>query len=336
MSDTVTILRSPGRYATKQFTMGADGKIVSRGYDEAKHFRVFERTVSSLATLGALLDRVSIDPFSTIIRARPIEGIDREHSRRLLHADRTTGDPATFQECARRWLLLDIDGIKEAPPCKGDDGAGIARWLLGHLPEEFATASHWWAFTSSAGIKPGVRMRLAFWLERAVDQWELDAWFAGTPVDCVVFRPVQVIYLATPIFRGMSDPVERRSGVCLDGDLVVGVPTIVRPDPVEAPRWLASNTWRAVADGERSPAGDLDRALKALVSTPAAGANVFGGVGRHHALFTATLSVCGHIRRGWLEKAQVRAAFATAAAHIDGREEIERHIENAFRQGGVS
>lgn len=335
MTDTVTILRSPGRYATKQFSLGADGKIVSKGYDEAKHFRVFERTVSSLVTLGQLLDRISMDPFSTVIRARPVEGIDRQYARRLLHADRETGDPATFEACARQWLLIDVDKIEQEPPCDATNGPALAQWIIGLLPPEFAGAAHWWALTSSAGIKPGVRMRLAFWLERAVEQWELDAWFLDSPVDRSVFRPVQVIYLAAPIFRGMCDPISRRSGVVTDGLPIVEVPTIVLPQTVPPPAWLPQRSWVQVAEGKRTPESDLAGALQAFANTTEAGTNAFGGVGRHHALFTAALSVCHHIKRGRLTKARVKAEFLQVAAGLDRQVEIERHIDNAFRQGGV-
>lgn len=338
MTDTVTILRSPGRYATKQFTMGADGKIVSRGYDEAKHFRVYERTVSSLATLGQLLDRISIDPFSTVIRGKPLAGIDRKFARRLLHEhvdDDGVVSAPTFEACARQWLLLDVDKIEQEPPCDPSNGPALARWIIGLLPPEFAGAAHWWAFTSSAGIKPGVRMRLAFWLERAAEQWELDGWFMDSPVDRSVFRPVQVVYLAAPIFRGMCDPVTRRSGIVADGAPAVEVPTIVVPQPEAAPVWLGQRSWVQVAEGKRTPESDLAAALRAVVSTPEAGNNAWGGVGRHHALFCATLSVCHHIERGRLSKARVKAELVAAAAGLDRQRELERHVDNAMRRGGV-
>lgn len=339
MTDTVTILRTHGRYATKQVTRRKDGSLDVRGYDEAKHFRVYEREVDGLEELAALLDRVSADPWSTIIRAKPREGVDRRHARRLLHdAVDEHGEitPATFEPSARRWLLLDVDKVEGDPPCDPRDGPGVAAWVAGQMPEEMQGASYWWAFTSSAGIKPGVRMRLAYWLSRAVDQWELDLWLNGHPVDHSVFRPVQVIYLARPIFRGLADPIATRSGVQPHGAPTVEVPVIVKPEPEGAAAWERLGRWRHTVSESRSPDHDLEEALGTFCSTPEAGANAWGGHGRHHALYVAVLSLCAHIRRGFLPVDLVRREFMAAAGSLDRREEVARHIENALRRGRVA
>ena len=86
--------------------------------------------------------------------------------------------------------------------------------VLGLLPEPFAEASCWWQATGSAGIKPGIRCRLWFWLSRPVSDGEAKGWLAGCPVDRSLFTPVALHYTAPPILApGTPDPVVRRSGV---------------------------------------------------------------------------------------------------------------------------
>ena len=69
------------------------------------------------------------------------------------------------------------------------------------LPEEFWTADCIVQATAGHGIKPGMRLRLWFWLSRPLGRGELDRWFANSPVDRSVFRTVQAIYTAAPVFE---------------------------------------------------------------------------------------------------------------------------------------
>jgi len=80
----------------------------------------------------------------------------------------------------------------------------VVEAAIATLPREFAGRSCWWQMTSSAGIKPGVRLRLWFWLARAVSDAEAKRWLADAPVDLALYSPVQAHYTAPPIF----DPPE--------------------------------------------------------------------------------------------------------------------------------
>src|SRR5690606_66913 len=129
------------------------------------------------------------------------------------------GDKATLESVARSWLLLDFDTV---PLPEGADWIadpeGIVRYAVSYLPAEFSDVTCWWSFTSSMGLKSGLRMRLAFWLDRALTGRELKSWLRDTPVDKAVFGDAQLIYVAAPIFEYPEDDPFRnglRSGLLI-------------------------------------------------------------------------------------------------------------------------
>ena len=143
--------------------------------------------------------------------------------RRLLKRDAATGDPATIEDAAHSWILLDIDKL----PIEGDLFAPVAEperaaaYIRARLPSEFDKAQCLWRLTSSAGVKkdPMISMRLGFWLDRALTGAETKTWLTGTIADCAIYTPNQVIYAAAPVFmKGRTDPVGRRSGI-LEGEI---------------------------------------------------------------------------------------------------------------------
>ena len=87
--------------------------------------------------------------------------------------------------------------------------------------------------TSGHGIKPGIRLRLWHWLDRPTSGAELKYWLRDTPVDPAPFRPAQLIYTATPLFRrGARDPLPQRLAM-RRGSSCVAVPSaaMLRPPP---------------------------------------------------------------------------------------------------------
>jgi hypothetical protein len=67
-------------------------------------------------------------------------------------------------------------------------------------------------------------LRLWFWLYRQTTSAELKRWLRGTPADPSVFRVVQPIYTAAPVFApGVSDHLPQRI-VALPGRAAVSVP----------------------------------------------------------------------------------------------------------------
>jgi hypothetical protein len=92
--------------------------------------------------------------------------------------------------------------------------------------------------SASHGIKPGCRLRLWYWLDRFTTGAELTRWLRRTPADPSVFRTVQPIYTAAPVFAaGVRDHLPKRIM------MVQGRPLV----PVPSPEALAPPPPRPVA-----------------------------------------------------------------------------------------
>ena len=94
-----------------------------------------------------------------------------------------------------------------------DDPDQTVEFVVSHLPAEFHGASCWWQFTASQGFASGIRIRLFFWSDRPLADWELKQWLGELvpdatlprklwkkkyPVDPAIFAPAQPIYVAAP------------------------------------------------------------------------------------------------------------------------------------------
>jgi hypothetical protein len=131
---------------------------------------------------------------------------------------------------------FDLAGdLDPAPVDPVKDWALVCRQAIATLPAEFHGRSCWWQMTSSAGIKPGIRLRLWFLLDRAVTDEECKVWLADAPVDRSLFNPIQVHYVARPIFDPPElDPVPLRSGYFWQHANAIEVPEIELPAPPPA------------------------------------------------------------------------------------------------------
>ena len=66
----------------------------------------------------------------------------------------------------RRWVVIDFDDVPGPYRFDPRDGELAAIYCRTLLPEPWRRCSYWWGLSSSAGFKPGVRIKLAFWLDR--------------------------------------------------------------------------------------------------------------------------------------------------------------------------
>ena len=223
-----------GALATKKITW-VQGENAPRiePYGRAAQFSFTEVALSGPDELVRLLRLLEHRPRRFIVRRKPKDCIDCSMARRLVR-DRRNSDgsitPATLEACAHYWIALDCDRIP-CPDCI--DPLFEPDWAVEHvvsaLPVEFHGATCWWQFTSSAGIKPGISLRLFSWADRPVADWELKIWLAGSPVDHAIFEPAQPIYVAWPIFEGGPDPVPYRSWVWYGDRGMVTPPLIEKP-----------------------------------------------------------------------------------------------------------
>jgi hypothetical protein len=149
-----------------------------------------------------------------------------------------------FEDCPRAWVIFDVDRIP-VPEHLADDWVDdpdrSVEHVLSLLPEPFKSATCWWSLSSSAAV-PGktgrevlgtFKLKLAFWLDRALTGAEVKRWMAAekAPVDPAVFNAIQLIYVARPSFGpGLHDPVPRRSGIWQGEADTVEVPALL-PEP---------------------------------------------------------------------------------------------------------
>lgn len=248
LSDFVTVATAAdGKLMTKVFSVDSEGREQTLSYDKGYRFNFSTPAVACLQDLAQVLD--GLDRYSCVIYGRLIEGT-LTPCRRLLNADKETGDPAAIEDAAHYWLLLDIDKLAidggVFDPVAEPERA--VEYIRVRLPSEFHGARCLWRLTSSAGVPkplkegeldkgPTISMRLGFWLDRAITGAEAKAWLTGTGAiaDCSIYTPNQPIYAATPIFKdGRVDPVARRSGI-VEGRAATVMPGEIGPRAVKVP-----------------------------------------------------------------------------------------------------
>lgn len=211
--DSLTVLMSTIS-ATKVWKE-IDGKVVAEPYGRARHFDAHKLPLAGFGDLISALHALETKRTSFVIRGALKDESNCKNVMRRIH-----GSDAPFKTKPRRCICIDLDDL-DLPPHWSDFNnhtVDIVRHATTFLPSEFAKANCWWQFSSSMGMKPGIRLHLWYWLDRAIDEGEAKAWLADYPVDLALYNPVQPHYIAKPIFEdGIADPVTVRSGL-LDPD----------------------------------------------------------------------------------------------------------------------
>ena len=108
--------------------------------------------------------------------------------------------------------MIDIDSLE----WDGDinNQRAMVSYAIQQLPIEFQSVDCYFHFSSSMGIKPGIRVHLWFWLDRPCSDDEMKAWLSSYPVDPHLFNPIQIHLTANPRFvDGATDPYPNRSGL---------------------------------------------------------------------------------------------------------------------------
>jgi hypothetical protein len=209
----------------------ADGTI--EGYDEARHFDLFNWPVGDLAGVHRLLCHLLQRADCAVVRGAIADSERVRHVRRLAHADPKTGDMPTLRDVARCWLALDMEGVDRPEDVPAADLERCTYQAIGRLPEAFHGAECIAQATASHGIKPGCRVRLWYWLSRPASGRELTRWLRHAPADPSVFRAAQPIYTAAPVFApGTGDHLPQRMTV-LPGTKLMAVPPLQIIEPTK-------------------------------------------------------------------------------------------------------
>jgi predicted P-loop ATPase len=311
-TDTITILTTKGPLATK--VISSTGVT---SYGEARRFSASVRRVSNIFDVSRVLTELQAQTKAFVVRGSVAPGANLGDMRRLLHPDAETGDAATLVSTARHWVPLDVDNL----PCPDHlnlmDADGVVQYVVSHLPAEFQGATCHWAFTSSHGVKPGIRIRLYFWSDRPLSDADLKTWLAGYGVDPSIYCPTQPIYTAAPIFDGVPDPCPTRCGLSHGSRDVISAPppkpANAKPLPAPAPRAdtegnrYAETAFTGEIDGAR-----LRYAAAAFDGEVAAVQSAREGT-RNQTLNNAALKLGSLVAAGLLTKALVRSALTSAA-----------------------
>lgn len=246
--DFVTILTTTdGALLTKRFYRDESGELALQDYGNAKFYSAKQLPANKLTDLHRIL--IERQPNQCVVHGEIVPGINTECIRRVHRDDKydeieVKGEdgtvtiervhvPPTLRECMHHWLAMDVDGL-DAADDEGefdpvaDPERAVAR-IVKDLPEEFADRECIWQLTSGAGRKPGISMRLYWWLDRPTATSEVKAWMkpygATAGLDTSIYTPSQPVYAAKPALAdGVNDPVPERFGFA--GIL----PTVSPPD----------------------------------------------------------------------------------------------------------
>ncbi|WP_043367503.1 hypothetical protein [Belnapia sp. F-4-1] len=205
---SANVLQAPGARLCKIIRPGADPVPAQLPLRYDMH----PAAVRTLGELEGLLARLAAARDCCIVRAAPADPARVLMVRRLLHHDPETGEVPTLRDVQRALVALDLDGAALPVGCDPRDLAACHAVVAPTLPAEMRGAGCVVQATGSHGIKPGIRVRLWFLLDRPCWGADLAAWLAEVPgLDPTCFRPVQVIFTAAPIFAdGAVDPLPSR------------------------------------------------------------------------------------------------------------------------------
>ena len=303
-TDNVTVLRARGRRLAK--LIRPDGII--EGYDAARLFDLFSVPVTGLGDLHAVLLQLLDRSDCCAVRGAIADAARTRGVRRLAHADPETSDEPTLVETPRRWIALDVDNVQRPNGIAVADLSACAFLAICQLSVEFRDVTCIVQATGSHGIKPGIRLRLWYWLDRPVGGIEAKRWLRNAPVDLVVFGVAQPIYTARPTFcPGYGDPIPARL-VKIPGAVgEVHVPKLAMPvsrRPISA-SGPEANVPPLAAGASRYGNAALMRAT-ARVMHAAAGA-------RHPVLLVEATGLAKLVARNLLTEAAVQSALHGAA-----------------------
>lgn len=246
------------------------------------------------ARLFQVLERAAQDGQWIAVRGQILPQVDATRMRR------THVNEPTLGEQAHHWLLVDLDSHR--PDHKGGtpaEWAELARQDLG-----FPDAACWYQATSNARIKPGLRLRLAFWLDKALTNEQVKAWTASWPIDRALYTPSQPHFLAPPSLAEDPYEGEPRSGT------LSGTEVHVPDDPSQ----------------EHAAQAELDTACRAVRRAPEGE--------RRNKLNSLAFRLASKHAPDELDPEQIRVKLSEAAAGAGlGGHEAQQTLANAIRDG---
>ena len=199
--DDITLL-TPKIFTGKTLTWRGDHWEKSTN-GNARHYSVKTRSIANIADA---FDVLSTADNAILIHGRPLSTTPKVDALRRAE---------NFADAPHRLIVLDLEGFAT----NSTDAETVGKQARELLPVEFHNAAFIMHLSSGFGMEPGIgRAHLFFVASRPVTRAELTAWLApmrahkqvGAPdksiLDECVWRRVQPVYLATPVFVGAPDP----------------------------------------------------------------------------------------------------------------------------------
>ena len=164
MSDFITVLTTAsGADLGKSFS-GPDLRPLP--FQTSKHFTVEELLVHDLPSMIDVLQSLEGEPIKTVIRGKVPSDASEIISR----------DKETILASPRSWCMIDIDGLFWDGP---NDHVAMLNHAILQLPTEFQNTDCDYHFSSSMGIKDGIRVHLWYWLDRPCSDEEMKVWLSA-------------------------------------------------------------------------------------------------------------------------------------------------------------
>jgi len=187
-----------------------DGQVIERKdlLRPSVQFRFDQQAAHSLDDVAALLRRLADDPHRAIVMGRPLDSEGERNS-------------ATFTDEPTDLWFIDLDGV----PADDDHRVAIERCLPFLRGRRFV-----FAYSQSAGLKPGLRCRVVCRLPRPMSAAEREAYarhyndqltaFEGKTahyIDSSIYAPSRLLFTSRPNLLGLGDPHGERVFIA-DGD----------------------------------------------------------------------------------------------------------------------
>jgi len=144
-------------------------------YGRAWCFRAEVLEPKDLKEIFQVLQVLEQDPCSAIVRGELLPGVSTDEPIRRLMRPKDDS-PATLQDCARPWVMIDVDHHVEHD--QQADPEGAARLVVESLPEHFQGCDVIWQASASAGLSNEVKVHLWFWLPRPMTSVEVRQWIS--------------------------------------------------------------------------------------------------------------------------------------------------------------
>ena len=160
LNDIVTITASVTDNKIVKAFYGPDHQPLK--FSPGEKFQVTQHSIHDLQSLALVIGGLEAQPTKAVIRGLPL----------LPKNEPVARQSQNFSPISYHWCMIDLDSL----PWDGDlqDQQAMLEYATSQLPEEFQQADCWYHFSSSMGIKPGIRVHLWYWLERPCSDAELN------------------------------------------------------------------------------------------------------------------------------------------------------------------